>query len=253
MRDNTGSEVAELKSVDGARAREDRGGDKGSKKQNFFKLLDAVFENTIATGGRSKNLSAEAMMLWWNSVKEFPMEMIRRALVAYMESESGKYMPTPSEIRLILKALGTSVRPGADEAWSMIPISERESAVITDEMMEAMIPAQVLINRGDAIGARMAFKSAYERIVSTNILSGKPPKWVPSFGWDPVLRVNALAQAVLLQKISMDTAVSFLGAPADREMLYEQTGATHLLPPPQTPEQRAAANALLADLKKRLM
>lgn len=253
MRDNAGGEVTELKS-DSARVRKGGGGDKDSKKGNFFKLLDAVFENTVATGGRSKNLSAEAMMLWWNSVKEFPMEMIRRALAAYMESESGKYMPTPSEIRAILKTLsGISARPGGDEAWSMIPISERESAVITDEMMEAMLPAQILINRGDTIGARMAFKSAYERIVSTNILIGKLPRWVPSFGWDPGLRVNALAQAVLSQKVSLDTAVSFLEAPADREMLYEQTGATHLLPPPQTPEQKAAVNALLDDLKKRLM
>lgn len=75
-------------------------------------------------------------------------------------------------------------RPGADEAWAMCPMSEATTAVLTDEIMQALTVAQPLIESGDKVAARMAFKSAYERLLADARRSGAPAKWFPSIGSD---------------------------------------------------------------------
>lgn len=97
-------------------------------------------------------------------------------------------------------------RPGAEEAWSMLPRSESESVVWTDEMSEAFSVASRIMD-DDNVAARMAFKEAYKRAVDKARESGKPVNWFASLGHDPRGRENALRSAVEHGRISAAYAI----------------------------------------------
>lgn len=86
--------------------------------------------------------------------------------------------------------------PGPEEAWGICSRSlndEAVSLVWTDEMAEAMGAANAL--RDDPIGARMAFKEVYGRLIAEARASQRPPHWRASLGWDPVGREAAQVEA----------------------------------------------------------
>ncbi len=101
-------------------------------------------------------------------------------------------------------------RPGANEAWAMIPKDEHASAVITEEMAQALHIAQPLIDDGDQVGARMTFLEAYKRIVEAAKLEGAPVKWFPSLGFDKEARAGVIADAVRLGRLGVDHASNLL-------------------------------------------
>ena len=87
-------------------------------------------------------------------------------------------------------------RLGAEEAWAMLPKTEADSVVWTAEMAEALRTAQPLLDDGDRVGARMAFKQAYDRLVAAARDAGRPADWQVSLGHDPQGRQEALRVAV---------------------------------------------------------
>lgn len=109
---------------------------------------------------------------------------------------------SPAAIQKELDALDINSRPSADEAWAMWPHDESSSAVVNDEMAEAMNIAYPLLEDGDKIGARMAFKDAYNRLITTNKAKGVKPKWFPSLGHDYEGRQLALKEAEILGRLS---------------------------------------------------
>lgn len=108
-------------------------------------------------------------------------------------------------------------RPGAEEAWAMIPQDEAGSTVWTEEMAAAFGVARHLLADGDRIGARMAFKESYGRLVSQARDDGKPVRWSPSLGHDPGGREAVLQEAVRLGRLSIaHAAVELLPGIEDR-------------------------------------
>jgi hypothetical protein len=83
--------------------------------------------------------------------------------------------------------------PGPDEAWELVPKTERETAVLTQEIVSS-IPWD-LVNSGDLVAARMAFRETYKRAVQEARASRRGPQWFPSLGTDPSLRAPALEKA----------------------------------------------------------
>jgi hypothetical protein len=108
-----------------------------------------------------------------------------------------KTMPTISEI--ISRIPGGW--PSADEAWGLIPRTEADSTVWTQEMAEAWGGAYPMLAEGDNVAARMAFRSAYERLVSDARNEGRKPNWMPSLGHDKRGHDAALQKAVELGRI----------------------------------------------------
>lgn len=94
-------------------------------------------------------------------------------------------------------------RPGVEEAWSMIPLSEQQSAVWTEEMSKAYGPCIGLIERGDHIGARMAFKEAYTKAVTLARDAGKPVSWNVTLGYDKNGRKPVIEEAVRVGRLAM--------------------------------------------------
>lgn len=97
-------------------------------------------------------------------------------------------------------------RPGAEEAWAVLPFDEATSVVWTKEMSEAFWIAQPLIDSGEKIAARMAFKEAYLRMVAEAREHREPVKWTVSLGHDQAGRQPILAAAVEKGRITVNHA-----------------------------------------------
>lgn len=93
-------------------------------------------------------------------------------------------------------------RPGVEEAWALIPRDEAASVVWTTEMAEAWGIALPLLNEGDAVAARMAFKEAYSGIVSRARDARQPVQWMPSLGHDKHGREAVLLEAVRRNRLT---------------------------------------------------
>ena len=102
-------------------------------------------------------------------------------------------------------------RPGPELAWSMCPRSDEQSVVWTEEMATAYDGARKLLLSRDEIGARMAFKEAYEKEVSKARDNRIPVHWVVSLGWDKGDRIRALSEAVEKRRISGKNALELAG------------------------------------------
>lgn len=102
--------------------------------------------------------------------------------------------------RLTAEAIMSRLPDGhlaADEAWAIAiqAIDENETVVWTQEIAEAWGAARLIVAGGDEVGARMAFRSAYERRLTESRANGRRPKWFPSLGHDPAKRAPALETA----------------------------------------------------------
>ena len=103
-------------------------------------------------------------------------------------------------------------RPGKDEAWAiaMTTNDEYETVVLTDEIQLALAAAKPVLDAGDKIGARMAFISAYERLVSSAREDHKVANWHVSVGFDANRRVEAITKAVQMQRIPRERGQIYL-------------------------------------------
>ena len=103
-------------------------------------------------------------------------------------------------------------RPGPEEAWAMMPFDESQSVVWTPEMSSAFGVALPLLDAGDKIGARMAFKEAYVKAVNEARDAGLPVSWVPSLGHDKNTHAAALSEAVGKGRLELAHARQFVPA-----------------------------------------
>lgn len=103
-------------------------------------------------------------------------------------------------------------RPSGDEAWAVALQSsdEAETVVWNGEIQKAMAAARPILEAGDKIGARMAFRDAYERIVRNNREAGILPVWEASLGWDKERRAVAIESARSLGLLSAPRAAALL-------------------------------------------
>lgn len=105
-------------------------------------------------------------------------------------------------------------RPGPEEAWARIPRSEDDSVYMTDEMAEAYGVAKPLLDLGDPVAARMAFKECYLRALTAARAARKPVHGWISLGRDPHARELATADAVSRGLISPEAAARLAPPPA---------------------------------------
>lgn len=160
-------------------------------KPAFGKLLTEVM------AGYGKPLPDGAMVgVWFNMLAPFSPATIRRAFDAYA-AERPDFAPAPNGIAARCKLMDG--RPEENEAWALSLASqdERETVVWTTEMSQAFAIALPMLNGGDEIGARMAFKDAYSRLVADARAANRPAQWSVSAGWDTDRRAIAMQKATL--------------------------------------------------------
>jgi hypothetical protein len=208
----------------------------------FFELLDQSCE---ALGKPIKSESAKGLFL--ELLGGYGFANLRGAVLAHMrDPERGRFPPAPADLQAqIEKAMQHDGRPPADEAWSIAVQldDERATVVSTEEISAAWGIARDIMP--DRTGARMAFRSAYERLCAESRTKGKPVQWFPSLGMDPLAREGALKQAVELGRLPNEHIQQFLPAPEPKKEVVA------LIETAQTSDKAKAAQAL-AELKKKL-
>lgn len=184
---------------------------------------------------------AAVLRLWWAVLSRYDIEQVRQGFNRFVSSKESKYPPVPAHILDAIEANCPDTRPGADEAWSMIPRDEYSSVVMTEEMAEAYGIAKPLLDEGDQVAARMAFKEAYARIVDANKRDGVMPKWFPSLGSEKEGRDAALITAVRLGRISADHAAGLL-SPAQAVAMLESNNKSLAIEHKQISPEQVKAN-----------
>ena len=188
-----------------------------------------------------KEATPNLLRMFWAVLHEFDMPAIRQAFTSHVRCS--RFMPVPKEI--IDRIRGQ--RPGADEAWAMIPKDEESSAVLTEEMLGAYSVVAGLIHEGDNTAARMAFRDAYNRLCETASASGKPVKWIISRGWDKATLGCVIDEAVRLGRLTPEEA-----APYFAEIEYHSPLVAGLLEGTKGTPNEDKAKAALARLKESL-
>lgn len=167
-----------------------------------------IYRGVCATYGREAN--KDAMRIAWGVLKSFDIAQVQRAYSAHVTTS--KFMPTPAEISDLITASNPAMcRPGADEAWAMMPRSEDDSVVWTEEMAYAWGIASSLVNefntiKPDWVAARMAFKDAYSRAVDGAKAQGRPVRWDIARGQRKDNLEDVLTDAIRLGRMSQDAA-----------------------------------------------
>lgn len=164
-------------------------------------LLRAEYEDMKAVDG-------PRLDMWWEALKHFPDGSVRASAARHIATSEFK-----PQLANIVKGCAAQLDGdwiGADEAWALMPKTESDSAMLTDEIAQAMAAATPLLEMGDKVAARMAFKDAYGRLVEKAKIEGRMPRFFPSFGSDPASRVAMLANAVRAGQIALDRATEVL-------------------------------------------
>ncbi len=112
-------------------------------------------------------------------------------------------------------------RPSVDDAWTMMPKTEAESVVWTDEMAQAWGIASPLLNAGDVNGARKAFIDTYGEAVLHARIKRQPARWVPSLGNDVASRESVLLDAVRKRRLTAAHVAQLLPAEATSPKMQE--------------------------------
>ena len=158
--------------------------------KNEFK---ALMVETCAEYGKE---SGPLLKPYWRKLSPImDLDTMRGAIDAHtLDADRGRFFPKVADIiHQIEKASPGDNRPDADEAWSIAYASfdESDSVCINAEILEARSVAMPIFNSGDEVGARMAFKSAYTRIVDQAKRTNQPAGWFLSIGFDPSRREQA--------------------------------------------------------------
>ena len=183
-------------------------------------------------------LSDNAMLVMAEDLLIYPLDKVLIALERCRRELKG---------RLTLAAILERIDDGwqsAEEAFNTLVAgweSEHLSILTTHTAMHAAESASALFNAGDKYRAGLAFKTAYERIVSEKKAKGIQPDWYVSAGLDKEQLAQLITEAAATGKITNDYALALL--PAGEERMNIET--RNLLTDKQKEEGKARLGNLL--------
>ena len=160
---------------------------------------------------------------WIGILAAVPFQAVETAFNRHLaDPKHGSYLPKPADIfRHLNSASADDGRPGADEAWGILlrlVNDERETGVLTEEMRIGWTACQPILDLGDEVGARLAFRETYTREVERARKMAVAPRWTPTLGTDPTLRQSRLREAVEARRIGVDTVRALLPGPTPHQI-----------------------------------
>lgn len=172
------------------------------------RVIEAIAVAAEVTG---TELSEAAIRAMEYDLAAYPEDAVLKALTRCRRE--CKHRLTLADV--IERLQGSDGRPTADEAWSiaLVLMDEAASSATTDEIMTAWGAARTIYQDGDKVGARMAFRAAYEREVGLAREAGKPVSWRISEGTDKRGREMAARAAVEARRLTNEQARRYLPAP----------------------------------------
>lgn len=163
-------------------------------------LLVSLFVTAEAMG---QNLTKAAGQLMVEDLCCYEESALANALRA-VRRQGGRFT-----VDAVLKHVeAADGRPEANEAWAIAlqSFDESDTVLMTPEIRQAAAVAAPIAAGRDKVGARMAFIAAYERLVAEARRAAVPVAWSLSLGHDSQRRVEAIQQAVRLQRLSAPAA-----------------------------------------------
>jgi hypothetical protein len=181
-------------------------------KPDFIALLGATFD----VYSRLSPMP-ETQLLWFRLCQPHPMDAVRSAFGRYIATEP-KFPPTPAQILAFMGQGTGDNRPGADEAWATALLSRDESATVvwTQETASAFAICRHVLDT-DEVGARVAFRDAYSRLVAESRLMHAPVRWVASLGWDVAERDKVIRRAAVAGLLPAPQVAALLPPPMPTE------------------------------------
>lgn len=141
---------------------------------------------------------------------------------------------------------------GPEEAWAMLPRDEACTVVMTGEMAEAWGIARPLIDAGDEIAGRMAFREVYVSLISQARAERRPPKWFSSLGHDIHGREQALREAVEKGRLTYGHAAKLLPDYSPSPVKTLPNAARRSLPVPERVQKTEQIAGRLAVIMAKL-
>lgn len=177
------------------------------------KILSAVVGELVGTAkvlGYDMEAEASALIAADLLGSGFSLADIRGAMRRVRSDHAGRL--TLKVVLDKLEELHGRLTP--NEAWALAFQSHDESCTVvwTNEIEAAWWDVKPLMDAGERIAARMAFISAYERIVCEARAARQHPVTTLSLGWDASKRREAIAQAARSGRIGADRAQALLGS-----------------------------------------
>ncbi|MDR0250682.1 MAG: hypothetical protein LBI35_05160 [Burkholderiales bacterium] len=209
---------------------------------DFSKALDAAYE-----GVGKPPMGSAGKAVVFQSLADVSFSQFTLALTAHLSDEAtGMFAPTAAHIRAQLsKFREADGRPTVEEAWAIAIAGQDEMAtvVMSDDIAAALGICRPILDAGDEVGARMAFKEAYTRLVREARAGQKPVNWFPSLGHDPQGREQALLEAYRLNRLSKAQVAGLLPSVPSRY-------AMKALPPPKSEEEAQSREYIAAQFAK---
>ena len=162
-------------------------------RDDDYDEFSSMLDDVAALLPPSSPLTATGRAMFFRALAPLALPQVRAGLDAHVrDPQRGRFFPRPADVI----AQVPDDRLGADEAWALAVKSrdERASVVWTDEIAEAWGIARSVLELGDEIGARVAFRDAYSRIIAAARTNGSSPQWFASLGHDPEGRAQALIE-----------------------------------------------------------
>jgi hypothetical protein len=207
----------------------------------FTKMLDATCA-MLSRGAYKPN--ATSSLMFFRALQRFSFDAVQGAFSAHVaDPVRGKFVPTPADIIAQLEDVAShDGRPDAEEAWALSfrALDEAATVVWTAEMAEAYGTVKPLLDAGDEVGARMAFKSTYSRLVSEARARRSKPSWSASLGHSKTEQIQALKPHVELGRL-----------PAS--MLQLSQPSVTLLELSKSPDAPAKAREALMDVRNQIL
>lgn len=179
------------------------------------KLTDLLTDAYMVKGRSANGVTVDMVRAWIRTLPDVPIEHVERALHYHARDAEKPHPPTPAEVLQIIREHTGGVWPAADEAWAVAVRAMDEDATVVwfEEMAEAWGAAQAVMLNGDEVGARMAFRDTYRRLVRQAQEQGRKPKAWASLGQDKGQRETAIQEAVSKGLLTAERAQAYLTGP----------------------------------------
>lgn len=142
------------------------------KSENLVKAIIATAEVMGST------LSLSAARMFSDDLATYPEGEVLKALQRARMEVRGRLTIADVISRIDYGHIGP------EEAWALCPKSESDSVVWTNEIQKAFFVALPILEDGDKVAARMAFKEAYQAEIAKAKTEKRKANWFPSLGWD---------------------------------------------------------------------
>lgn len=174
--------------------------------ESDFKAFSKTWMTAHAVSSSNSSQNNDAIAYVFDILEQYSIISIELAIKKHCEQS--RFAPTPADVIALLETRHRHISYG--EAWALCPKSHMDTVVWTNEIAQAWAACSDIYNDGDKIGAKMAFKGAYERIRNLAELKRVRPVWGVSIGDNKELIKGALDNAVLAGRLTAEQALNSL-------------------------------------------